>query len=120
MSLCMVTGATRGLGEAAAVEMARRLKGSGITINAVTPGLVLTNVAGGNSWLAEAILTVMDRFALPVHKGLLPIVELASSNTYRGVSGVYFQKFHPVKPSRAITDPLVGQNLWKISEGETR
>jgi retinol dehydrogenase 12 len=101
-------------------EMARRLKGSGITINAVTPGLVRTNVADGNGWLAEAILTVMDRFAQPVEKGVLPIVELASSNAYRGVSGGYFQKFRPGKLSRAITDPLVGQLLWKISEGETQ
>jgi retinol dehydrogenase 12 len=101
-------------------EMARRLKGSGITINAVTPGLVRTNVAGGNGWLAEAILAVMDRFALPVDKGVLPIVELASSDAYRGISGGYFQKSRPGKLSRAITDPQVGQRLWKISEGGTR
>jgi len=44
-------------------ELARRLEGSGVTVNVVNPGLVHTNICMDSGWLIGTAKRMMDRFS---------------------------------------------------------
>jgi len=98
-------------------ELARRLEGSGVTVNAVNPGLVHTNICMDSGWLIRTAKRMMDRFsAVSPEEGADTGVWLASSPDVEGVTGRYFQRRHAVRSSRASYDVAAQQRLWRISE----
>lgn len=97
-------------------EMSRRLQGSGVTINAVTPGAVKTNVAQGNNWWATLSMRVLDWFSQPADKGVQPIVRLASAPELRGVTGTYFVKTKAQPEDHTCSNPEITRQLWRLSE----
>lgn len=100
-------------------SMAQQLYGSGVSVNAMTPGMVATNVANNNHGCAVQVMSILHVFATPLEKGVQPIVRLAAAPDVRGVSGAYFVKFQqrPVDPS--CDDPAQLQQLWRISSQAT-
>jgi retinol dehydrogenase-14 len=98
-------------------ELARRLEGSGVTVNAINPGLVHTNICMDSGWLIRTAKRMMDRFsAVSPEEGADTSVWLASSPDVEGVTGRYFQRRHAVRSSRASYDVAAQQRLWRISE----
>lgn len=98
-------------------ELARRLEGSGVTVNAVNPGLVRTNICMDSGWLIGTVKRMMNRFSgLSPEEGADTGVWLASSPDVEGVTGRYFQRRHAVRSSRASYDVAAQQRLWHISE----
>lgn len=98
-------------------ELARRLQGSGVTANAVNPGLVHTNICMDSGWLIGTVKRMMDRFSgLTPEQGADTGVWLASSPDVEGISGRYFQRRHAVRSSRASYDVAAQERLWQISE----
>ena len=98
-------------------ELARRLEGSGVTANAVNPGLVHTNICMDSGWLIGTVKRMMDRLSgLSPEEGADTGIWLASSPDVEGVSGRYFQRRHAVRSSRASYDVAAQQRLWHISE----
>ncbi len=98
-------------------ELARRLEESGVTINAVNPGLVHTNICMDSGWLIGTVKRIVDRFAaVSPEEGADTGIWLASSPDVEGVSGHYFQRRHAVRSSRASYDVAAQQRLWRISE----
>ena len=98
-------------------ELARRLEGSGVTVNAVNPGLVHTNICMDSGWLIRTAKRIMDRFsAMTPEEGANTGVWLASSSDIDGVTGRYFQRRHAVRSSRASYNVAAQQRLWHISE----
>jgi NAD(P)-dependent dehydrogenase (short-subunit alcohol dehydrogenase family) len=98
-------------------ELARRLEGSGVTVNAVNLGLVHTNICMDSGWLIGTVKRMMDRFSgLSPEEGADTGVWLASSPDVEGVAGRYFQRRHMVRSSRASYDVAAQQRLWRISE----
>jgi len=98
-------------------ELAKRLEGSGVTVNAVNPGLVHTNICMDSGWLIRTAKRIMDRFsAMTPEEGADTGVWLASSSDVDGVTGRYFQRRHAVRSSRASYDVAAQQRLWHISE----
>ena len=87
-------------------ELARRLEGTGVTANAVHPGVVGTKLlrrgfgARGSSasGAAEAL------------------AYLATSPELEGVTGRYFRKGREADSSRASHDEEAQRKLWKLSE----
>ena len=101
-------------------ELARRLEGSGVTVNAVNPGLVHTNICMDSGWLIGTAKRIMDRFsAVSPEEGADTSVWLASSPDVEGVTGRYFQHRHAVRSSRASYNAVSQQRLWHISEDLT-
>lgn len=96
-------------------ELTRRLAGSGITANAVTPGAVKTNIASENPPFYRLIMSVINRFALPVEEGTKPIVRLCADPQLRTTSGAYYVKYSQRSVSSEITAPETGQRLWLLS-----
>lgn len=94
-------------------EFSRRLNGNGVTVNALHPGLVATNIGSGHP-LAKLAFRMMSRFALTVEEGAQTPIYLASSLAVRGISGQYFIKCQPVAADRAANDTKTAARLWEI------
>ncbi len=94
-------------------EFARRLNGNGVTVNALHPGLVATNIGSGHP-LAKMAFRMMSWFALTAEEGAETSIYLASSPAMRGISGQYFIKCKPVAADRAAYDLKTAARLWEI------
>lgn len=86
-------------------ELAHRLCNQKVTVNAVNPGLVATNVgnnAGGN---AEKLKGLVDKIAgLTPEEGAQTIIYLATSSEVAGVTGRYFVKEKSIPSSKKTYD----------------
>jgi retinol dehydrogenase 14 len=102
-------------------ELARRLEGSNVSVNAMEPGAVATNLLGYNSgpfWnlLARFISPFLSPFLSTPKKGAETIIYLASSAAVKDISGQYFDKnCQSVKSSPVSYDEQVASRLWDES-----
>jgi NAD(P)-dependent dehydrogenase (short-subunit alcohol dehydrogenase family) len=102
-------------------ELARRLAGTGVTVNAVHPGTVATGIwnHGAPPWargLFKAVFAPIKRLAMTSpQQGGAAIVHLAASDELAGISGAYFEKNRPVEPSAIAGDDAVAARLWDES-----
>ena len=71
-------------------ELARRLEGTGITVNALHPGLVQTNIARNNGLLGRVVNFFIGTRGVDADKGAETLVHLASSREVEGVTGKFF------------------------------
>jgi len=97
-------------------ELARRLDGTGVTVNALHPGAVNTGFAKNNSGWMRFTMNLFGYFSLTPEAGALTSIYLASSPTVSGVNGKYFDKCKPVSSSPASYDQAAQQRLWALSE----
>ncbi|KOX76876.1 Retinol dehydrogenase 14 [Melipona quadrifasciata] len=129
-----------------ALELARRLEGSGVTANCLHPGLMNTGiwkkVPPPFSWGLSFLLKV---FCKTVEQGAQTTIHLAVSSEVEGISGKYFsdcrtttiligidtrlyigiQTYHTVDVMYivyetnlpdGIKDPSMGKKFWELSE----
>jgi NAD(P)-dependent dehydrogenase (short-subunit alcohol dehydrogenase family) len=97
-------------------RFAEILEDSGVTINAMHPGAVRSNIGSNNGclyrWHKEKIL---DRtLADPAISGQA-IHYLATAPELERTSGTYFNLTHPEKPAPHALDRDVGQIVWEKS-----
>jgi retinol dehydrogenase 12 len=97
-------------------ELARRLEGTGVTVNALHPGFVATGFGGSNGWRGSLLQWLARWFGLTPEEGAQTIVYLAASPAVAGVSGRYFVKEQAVPSSRASYDEAAQKRLWQVSE----
>jgi NAD(P)-dependent dehydrogenase (short-subunit alcohol dehydrogenase family) len=93
-------------------ELARRLEGSGVTANAVHPGVVATGL------LADYMGMPAGRrsFGSTPERGAEPLVYLAASPEVAGVSGRFFDRCEETRSSAASYDEAAARRLWEESE----
>jgi NAD(P)-dependent dehydrogenase (short-subunit alcohol dehydrogenase family) len=96
-------------------ELARRLAGSGVTVNALHPGTVATGFGENNSGGMRLAMQVFHLFSLTPDQGADTIVYLASSPEVEGISGKYWVKRKPVQSSAASYDEATQKRLWEVS-----
>ncbi|MFC1878785.1 SDR family oxidoreductase [Chloroflexota bacterium] len=99
-------------------QMARRLAGSNVTINAVHPGVIRTNLGvlpGGNSRMARLFKFWMKS---PQHGAQGPIF-LATSPQVAAVSGAFYDELKPKEYTPAALDDKLSEGLWHLSEQVT-
>jgi NAD(P)-dependent dehydrogenase (short-subunit alcohol dehydrogenase family) len=102
-------------------ELARRLGGSQVTVNAVHPGHVATDMWKSNfPVIGSALKWVMGFFARTPEQGADTVVYLASSPEVEGITSKYFVDREAVQSSPLSYDEGVAQRLWQISEDLTR
>jgi retinol dehydrogenase-14 len=91
--------------------LARRLAGTGVTVNSLHPGVVATEI-----WRQVAILRILSKwFMMSPEKGARTTVFLAASPDVQNVTGSYFHECQPVKTSRISQDETQQEKLWKVS-----
>jgi NAD(P)-dependent dehydrogenase (short-subunit alcohol dehydrogenase family) len=101
-------------------ELARRLEGTGITVNALHPGFVASRFAEGNGVWGWFIRSWARLFAINSEEGARTVVYLATSQEVEGVSGKYFVKEKAAESSAASREVGTGRRLWEVSEGMIR
>lgn len=97
-------------------EMARRLAGTGVTINAVHPGLVATNIGRNNGVLVRTVLSLIQRNARTPEEGAETSIYLATAPELTGVTGKYFKDKKDIATSTASYDEAAARRLWEVSE----
>jgi retinol dehydrogenase-12 len=97
-------------------ELARRLQGTGVTVNALHPGVVATNFAANNGLVWRAIRPVLDLFSISAEEGALTTAYLATSPEVEGITGQYFVKQKSVPSTEPSLDEATARRLWSLSE----
>jgi len=100
------------------VELDNRLRGTGVTVNAVHPGLVASEFGGSDDTSGLfGLLVKATRWAfLTPEKGARTSVHVASAPELEGVSGKYFVRSKAARSSRAAQDRGAALRLWEVSE----
>lgn len=97
-------------------ELARRLEATGVTANALHPGLVATNFGHDRFGLISLVL----RFARPMMigeaEGAATTLHLATSPAVAEVTGAYFADCTPTRPEPQALDDVAASRLWEESE----
>lgn len=99
-------------------ELARRLEGAGVTVNALHPGGVATGFAGhGDVRAPFSWLYLLARpFLRSAENGAETSIYLASAPEVDGVSGRYFADSKETEPTRIAQDDDAARRLWEASE----
>ena len=93
-------------------ELARRLEGTGVTVNACHPGVIRTNLGMGGS---SVVVRFVRMFFKGPERGAETPIYLAVSPDVEGVTGKYFANKRIREPSRAAQDPDVARRLFDVS-----
>src|SRR5258708_1929132 len=97
------------------IELAERLRGTRITVNAAHPGVVNTHMLKSATGLFKLIALLATPVAVSPEKGAATSVYLATSPDVAGVSGRYFVNSKP-KPVKSQFDTEKNRALlWDIS-----
>jgi NAD(P)-dependent dehydrogenase (short-subunit alcohol dehydrogenase family) len=97
-------------------ELARRLVGSSVTVNALHPGYVDTGIPLHNGFLGGIAKIYARIFAKKPEEGAQTSIYLASSPDVEGVTGKYFVNCLPVESSVESYDKAVAKKLWEVSQ----
>src|SRR2546428_5176792 len=101
-------------------ELAKKLQGTGVTVNAVHPGTVATNIWTRPFGPVGFIMALPKLFMTSPEKGAETIVYLASSPDAKGLNGEYVEKLKVKKSSDESYNEEIAQRLWDVSAKLTR
>ncbi len=97
-------------------ELSRRLRGTGVTANALHPGVVRTAFSSEDpSPLARVALVLMRGFMKSPARGAVTSIHLASSPDVAAVTGRYFANRKPTTSNKSSYDPIAANRLWQAS-----
>jgi NAD(P)-dependent dehydrogenase (short-subunit alcohol dehydrogenase family) len=98
-------------------ELAERLRGTGVTINAMHPGEVRTNIGLNNGPLYRIYQRYLIGWMLrdPSISGEA-IYYLVAAPEMAGVSGKFFNQTIEEKPAEYALDRELGMRVWRVSE----
>jgi NAD(P)-dependent dehydrogenase (short-subunit alcohol dehydrogenase family) len=101
-------------------ELARRLTGTKVTVNAAGPGLVKTNIGQEEGGLFAFSKRMADFFGGKTpEQGADTIVWLATAAEVEGLSGCYFERRKELPLAPRALEPGLAQRLWQASESLT-
>jgi NAD(P)-dependent dehydrogenase (short-subunit alcohol dehydrogenase family) len=96
-------------------ELSRRLEGTGVTVNAVHPGVVNTHFGSDSKGVIKVMLALFKPFLRSPRKGAETSVYLCKSPEVEGVTGKYFADCHEIRSNEESYDPEIARRLWEIS-----
>ncbi len=98
------------------MELARRLEGTGVTVNALHPGFTATGFAKNNGRVMSALISIFAPLvARSPAKGAQTSIYLASSPAVENITGKYFYDSHVIPAAPQATDRVVARKLWDVS-----
>jgi NAD(P)-dependent dehydrogenase (short-subunit alcohol dehydrogenase family) len=99
------------------IELARRLAGTGVTVNAAGPGLVKTNIGQEEGGLFAFSKRMADFFGGKTpEQGADTIVWLSTAPEVAGLSGRYFERRKELPLAPKALEPGLALRLWQASE----
>ena len=100
-----------------ALEFAKRLASSGVTVNVVHPGEVRTNIGMNNHIFYRMYNRYLLRWFLkdPVHAGHT-IYYLAAAPELQNITGKFFNQTIEEKPASYIMKEDLKRGIWELSE----
>jgi NAD(P)-dependent dehydrogenase (short-subunit alcohol dehydrogenase family) len=98
-------------------ELARRLKGAGVTVNVLMPGFTATNLGKSSGSLSSYIMFKMVRpMQQSAKKGAETSIYLASSEDVKDITRKCFAKKKEVETCPASYDEELQKRLWNKTE----
>jgi NAD(P)-dependent dehydrogenase (short-subunit alcohol dehydrogenase family) len=93
--------------------LARRLEGTNVTVNAVHPGVVATELARD---YPKLLVKIFHLFLLSPEQGAACSLHVATAGELAKVSGEYFEKSKIKLAAKAALDEAEQERLWKLTE----
>jgi NAD(P)-dependent dehydrogenase (short-subunit alcohol dehydrogenase family) len=106
-------GATKAANLLFTFALARRLKGSGVTANAIHPGLVRSRLM---RHAPAPLRWVTSLASAPAGRAVQPILRLATDPEFREASGRFYLRAREISPPPYTLDESVQERLWSVSE----
>ncbi|KAM6313465.1 retinol dehydrogenase 13-like [Aegotheles albertisi] len=98
-------------------ELARRLRGTGVTVNALSPGLVSTSIMRHFGWVLRTLFLLIRPFIKSAEQGAASTIFCAVSEEAAGITGKYFESDCGLAlPSATARDAGLARKLWEESE----
>lgn len=98
-----------------AFELARRLAGSGVTVNCLHPGVVATRLLDDYNGRPRALRFLRIRGVPGPEEGARTSVYLAASGEVASLTGRYFREERMAEPSPQSQDVGLAMRLWEES-----
>ena len=98
-------------------ELAKRLQGSGVTVNSLHPGMIPeAELMRHMPYIVQmAVRYLASPFLKTAKQGAQTTIHLAVSKDVEGVSGLYFMDCAITEPTKAAQDGQMARELWGIS-----
>jgi NAD(P)-dependent dehydrogenase (short-subunit alcohol dehydrogenase family) len=96
-------------------ELARRLDGTRVTANAVSPGFVRTGLTREATGAFRVLLTLARPWQSTPEQGARTPLHVATAPEVAGVTGRYFHDGRPAEPSALARDRQAAGRLWQLS-----
>jgi NAD(P)-dependent dehydrogenase (short-subunit alcohol dehydrogenase family) len=96
-------------------DLARRLAGTGVTVNALHPGFVASDMYRSSGGFIRLLGPVIKLMAIDPEAGAETSIFVAASPEVEGVTGKYFVKKQAVASSPSSYDMAATQRLMAIS-----
>ena len=97
--------------------LAKRLEGTGVTVNCLHPGAVSTSIGKQHGeWLAKILHAILKPFFRDPFKGAETSLYLCTSAAVAEVTGAYFDNCKQVAPKPWAEDDNAAERLWALSE----
>jgi NAD(P)-dependent dehydrogenase (short-subunit alcohol dehydrogenase family) len=99
-------------------ELARRLRGTGVTANCLNPGVVATRMLDDYMGIASGA-GLVSTFGAKPEEGAETSIYLAASPEVETVTGKYFERQQAARSSRESYDEAAARQLWEMSASLT-
>jgi NAD(P)-dependent dehydrogenase (short-subunit alcohol dehydrogenase family) len=96
-------------------QLAKRLNGTGVTVNCLHPGVVRTGFGKDVTGLMTVLVRIGSPFMMSPEKSARAVIYLATSPELESVSGKHFSKGKEEKSSTESYDEASAERLWKVS-----
>jgi len=101
-------------------QLAKRLEGTGITVNCLHPGVVRTGFGKDVTGLMSILVRVGSPFMMSPEKSARAAIYLATSLELEGVTGKHFSRGREERSSTESYDAASAERLWNVSAKLTR
>uniref|UniRef100_R7VQZ1 WW domain-containing oxidoreductase n=1 Tax=Columba livia TaxID=8932 RepID=R7VQZ1_COLLI len=89
----------------------------GVTVNALSPGVVSTSIMRHFSWAVQALFVLIRPFIKSAEQGAISTIYCAVAEEVSGITGKYFDSGCGLAlPSPAARDAGLARKLWEESE----